>query len=294
MVCLYHSKEVNVYKPFKFEPAEVKYPESILAIRRTALRDAFTAMGSPNPSGFMYVDFMRLVRYVQHALVIGQRQDLDEAFNWGESFKGNRDYAQWLNYFVVENADGEIYPYMRSREGSGESDLRGRGSIAPGGHCDLVDIEKVIEANGRPTSIIDPVATAINNIYREAFEEMTFYVNGEKFNAYRDEGTDKEFLMATTHDLADMASVHFEGLIFDNSDNVGRLHLAFAWRMRLKPGVTIGNREKHLDFIDPVRVTALHDAYPHVTFENWSKIFAEHLSTSEGVSHDDLLQALYY
>lgn len=243
---------------------KVKYPEFILAIARDSLKAANLH------EGFNTISLDYFVKTVQSGITIRERNHLDESWNWGENYKGDRNYSQWLNYFVVENDDNTINPYMRSRESSGESDLKGRGSIGVGGHTDFVDIRAY-------NSVIYLRPTALRNIYREAFEEMTFYVNGVKFQAYANEDTDNERLTATLQDLQRMTHLYYEGIMFDNSDNVGRLHFACAWRLKLKPGVTIGRREKALDFVAPVAVENLFTAYPNVTFENWSRIFAERI-----------------
>lgn len=260
----------------------MKYPESIVAIRRKVLQD-IPQLGLGG-KGFVKVDFQQFLNLTKRGLIIGQREDLDESLHWGESYKGNRDYAQWLNYFTVEQYGTPAFqpvlnPYMRAREGNGESDLQGRGSLCPGGHTDFLDVKTVINAGGIPTSVIDAYATLLYNVMREAFEEMTWYVNGEKFIAWENEGTPAERLIATVHSLAHLASLHFEGLIFDATDNVGRLHVAVALRLRLRKGVTVGSREKGVDFIPPVALRDFDSVYPGVTLENWSKLFADHLNS---------------
>lgn len=250
--------------------SQYKYPEFILAIAR----DTFRAMQLTEGFNTNYT-FEEFLDIVQPGVTIRQRNHLDESKHWGESHKGDRDYGQWLNYFVVENHDDTINPYMRSREGNGESDLQGRGSIAPGGHTDFDDIHS-------HNSIINTRSTALYNVMREFFEECTVYINGVKFIAFENEGIEgKERLIATVHDLARIANLYFEGILFDNSDAVGRLHFAVALRLKLKEGVTIGNREKALDFIPPVRVQDLGATYDKVTFENWSKLFAFHLCNAD-------------
>lgn len=259
----------------------MKYPEFIVAIRRKVLQD-IPQLGL-GQKGFVPVNLTQFLNLIQRGLIIGQREDLDESLHWGESFKGNRDYAQWLNYFTVESYGTPVYlpevnGYLRSHEGNGESDLQGCGSICPGGHTDFIDVLTRYLANGAKSSVINPMATMLLNVTREAFEEMTWYVNGEKFQAYENEGTPAEKLIATEHSLANLASLHFEGLIFDASDNVGRLHLAVALRLRLRKGVTVGSREKGVDFIPPVALRDFASVYPGVELENWSKLFADHLN----------------
>lgn len=266
--------------------------ELIGAIRRTVLRD-IPQLGT-GQGGFVRVDWEHFANTVMRGFIMGQREDLDESFNWGENFKGNRDYAQWLNYFSVEDGTAPIYdtvlnPYMRAREGNGESDLHGRGSCMPGGHLDAIDLHYV-RINGVRTSIPDLLKTSLYNIMREAFEEMTFVKDGEPFQAWEQNGLGGEYLAADLSDLSNFATLHFEGIIFDNSDNVGRLHIAIAWRLRLRSGVTVTNREKGVDFIPAVYARDLYTAYPGVKFENWTRLFVEHLNSLQA---DDTISPDY-
>lgn len=271
----------------------MKYPEFILAIQNRYLQELSWVNANNQiatlKQGFNTVDLDTFLRGVQGGLTIGQREDLDESKHWGESHKGNRDFRQWLNYVVIENSDGTINPYMRAREGAatGETDLHGRGSIAPGGHTDA---EYICFSAG---SVLDSLHTALRNIVAELCEECAFYIDGERIVTHRYEKVNGEWerreLIANLNTLALFGALHFEGVMFDNSDNVGRLHLAISWRFVLHTGVTIGQNEAGVDFIPSVKVPELYSTYPGVTFENWSKIFAEHLLLNPEPSGADVL-----
>jgi len=245
--------------------SQYKYPEFILAVARTTFREIGIREGFNT-----HFSLEAFLMAVHTGLTIRQRNHLDESKHWGESHKGDRDYAQWLNYFVVENFDGTINPYLRSREGSGESDLQGRGSIGVGGHTDLVDV-------AHHGSVIDMRMTILYNVVREFFEECAVYVNGIRVGLSGD-------LLTDLHTFSQIATLHFEGVIFDNSDQVGRLHFANCLRIKLKEGVTVTSGEEVIDFIPPVRVQDLGASYPNVTFENWTKEFAFHLCNAEPVN----------
>lgn len=242
--------------------SQYKYPEFILAIAR----DTFQAIGLREGFNEQFT-FDEFISLVQAGVTIRQRNHLDESRHWGESHKGDRDYSQWLNYFVVENFDGTINPYLRSREGTGESDLQGRGSIGVGGHTDLIDV-------AHHKSVIDLRNTVLYNVVREFFEECAVYVNDIRVGLSGDVLTD-------LNTLSHIATLHFEGILFDNSDPVGRLHFANCLRIKLKEGVTVTSGEEVIDFIPAVRVQDLGATYPNVTFENWSKEFAFHLCNAE-------------
>lgn len=273
----------------------MKYPEFILAIQNRSLRELLWANNEPLgvgvrtlQQGFNTVDLDTFLRSVQGGLIVGQRENLDESTNWGESHKGNRDYRQWLNYVVIQNHDDTINPYMRARVGAatGETDLHGRGSIAPGGHTDAVSI--VFH-----DSVLDPMATLINNIVAELCEECAFFIDGERIATHRYEDVngvwERRELIATAATLKHFGQLYFEGVMFDNSDPVGRLHLAVSWRFKLYSNVHIEKNEDGVDFIPAVPVNELYTAYPGVTFENWSKIFAEHLLLNPVPNgHDEL------
>lgn len=277
----------------------MKYPESILAIQNRYLQE-LSWVNANNvmqklQEGFNTVDLDTFLRSVQGGLVIAQREDLDESKHWGETYKGNRAFRQWLNYVVIESHDDLIHPYMRNREGAatGETDLHGRGSIAPGGHTDAYNV-----SIGKD-SIIYPEPTMLQNILTELCEECAFYIDGERIVTHRYEKVEgvweRRELIATLHTLSLFGTLYFEGVMFDNSDNVGRLHLAIAWRFKLHANVSIGGNEKGVDFIPPVRVQDLGATYPNVVFENWSKIFAAYLCENTEPRGNDLLQqALAY
>jgi predicted NUDIX family phosphoesterase len=254
--------------------SQYKYPEFILALSRETFLQIGIREGF-NPQ-FNFEEFLTLV---QSGVVIRQRNHLDEYRPWGESHKGDRDYSQWLNYFVVENYDDTINPYMRSREGNGESDLQGRGSIGVGGHTDFVDIVA-------HKSVIDLRQTVLHNVVREFFEECAVYVNGIRVGLSGDVATDLQI-------FANIATLHFEGIIFDNSDPVGRLHFAMALRIKLKEGVTVSSGEEVIDFVPPVRIQDIGATYPNVTFESWSLLFAFHLCNADAPNPKyDLLRYL--
>lgn len=279
----------------------MKYPEFILAIQNRYLQslnwqELVWQDGSPKSvtqtlqEGFNRVDLDVFMHSVQGGLTIAQREDLDESKHWGESHKGNRDFRQWLNYVVIEGDDGLIHPYMRSRVGAatGETDLHGRGSIAPGGHTDANCI-KICD-----NSIIHQEPTFLKNILAELCEECAFYIDGERIVTHRYEKVgvqwERRELIANLSTLSLFGSLHFEGVMFDNSDAVGRLHLAVSWRFKLRSNVTIGQNEAGVDFVEPVNVKDLFVKYPNVLFENWSMIFAEHLRENDTPAGVDVLR----
>lgn len=276
----------------------MKYPEFILAIQNRYLQKLSWVNANNQiatlQEGFNTVDLDTFLRDVQGGLVIGQREDLDESKHWGESHKGNRDFRQWLNYVVIENADGTINPYMRAREGAatGETDLHGRGSIAPGGHSDAAYI--AFSAG----SVLDSLYSALMNILHELCEECAFYIDNERIVTHRYEEVNgvwkRRELIATLETLNLFGGLHFEGVMFDNSDNVGRLHLGVSWRFKLNVGVSVAQNEDGVDFIPPVKVNELFATYPHVRFENWSKIFAEHLLLNTEPAGGDVLASWLY
>lgn len=245
--------------------SQYKYPEFILGVARETFRAL--QMGEGFNTNYTFEEFLDLV---QTGLVIRQRNHLDESKHWGESHKGDRDVSQWLNYFVVENDDGTINPYLRSREGNGESDLQGRGSLGVGGHTDFADIRSY-------NSIINMRSTVLFNVAREFFEECAVYRDGVRIVTHDSKGN----LIAGVELLSTICSLFFEGIIFDNSDPVGRLHFAMALRIKLNKGITVSSGEDVIDFIPPVRVQDLGATYDKVTFENWSKLFAFHLSSTD-------------
>lgn len=257
--------------------AQCKYPETILTFDREALRPLPIKEGFTPQSEISLKAFIDSV-WLAHCWRV--RQDVDEKVNWGESYKGNRNVSQWLNYCTLEQSDERILPYMRSRDGGGESDLKGRGSIGAGGHTDFVD---AVHDN----SIIDLCGTAILNLARELWEECQFVKDGEKITLQTlqiEDHVDANRIadgITTLQQAVDflyaLGTLYHEGYLFDNSDNVGRLHMGVCWRLKLHQGITAVSREKGVDYIDPFYPSEVYTAYPNVTFENWSKLYLEHL-----------------
>lgn len=253
-----------------------KYPETILTIDRSALQ-RFPLKEGFTPYTNLYVDNFIADVWIAHSWRV--RQDVDEKINWGESYKGNRDYVQWLNYCALEQDDGLLLPYMRSREGGGESDLKGRGSIGAGGHTDFDDAYSV-------GSRVYLYETAIINLARELWEECQFVgPDGKPLKIEITDETNPSRVAENirTYDqaldfLSTLGTLHFEGFLFDNSDNVGRLHLGVCWRLKLHMGITAVSKEKGVDYIDPVAATEIYSKYPNVTFENWSKLYIAYLA----------------
>jgi len=174
---------------------------------------------------------------VAGSLVIRQRRFLETC----------SDYRQILPYVLLtqQREDGStvFIPYFRAK-GVGEERLLGNVSVGFGGHIDLAD---VVFTND---SIINLNQTIMTNVSRELSEELTMSSGGVDLPVY---------------DI---------GLIADDSNEVGKVHLGICLMMQLPAGVVVTANEPSLEIIEPMTAKELLDKYSD-KLENWSRIVLE-------------------
>lgn len=154
-------------------------------------------------------------------------------------------FKQLIPYVVVMR-DEKILVYKRTKKG-GESRLHDQLSIGFGGHIDIGDI-----ADKNDGQTIDLEATMGNAVTREISEELDLDMSG--FEAY--------------------------GMILDESNDVGKVHLGIV--MFVKANGMVLSKE---DQIELVGFKTIDEIMQDVeTYENWSKIIVTHLSKMEGVA----------
>lgn len=232
-------------------PAEVGYPESILGVSNEhvslLLKEGF------NPGKECdYFPFM------QSGLVIGQRQWLDFVPNKQRQIKtattekGDNTVRQLLPYVTLKNARGEVLPYLRGKTVS-EDRLANKVSIGFGGHIDGIDVHFSAK------SVIDLMETVRKNLARELTEELVVFVEGST----NSEDADVDLLSSGTFS--------FKGFINDNSDQVGRLHLAMWFEFNLKEGLSAKSREVELITLPWQKPEGLMDMESY-TLESWSQL----------------------
>jgi len=151
----------------------------------------------------------------------------------------NERYLQPITYLLLCNAAGHIWCYQRT---GGDSRLAGRCSCGVGGHVDYGD--------ENTSSPFDPAMTLRRALLRELSEELG----------------------ATEADLRDL---RFQGLIYEGSSAVGRVHLGLLftaqWLPGLPPQPIAGEVLLGLGF-RPASDIANDDQ-----FELWSRLAAQYL-----------------
>lgn len=187
---------------------KIKHPQFIVATLNSHCVESGLQDGY-NPSDDIAVQAFN--DNLLDALIIARRNRLDGKPNYvqGQGFEfdysGDRDFRQLLPYTVlVCNVDCQDYllTYQRG-QGVGESRLAGNASVGFGGHVDLADVVS------NDKSEINIQATLRDAALRELTEELRFV------------GQDANF-------IRDSAREYPGGILFDNSNDVGKLHVGLV------------------------------------------------------------------
>ena len=192
-------------------------------------------------------------------------------------YLGDRTKLQLLPYRVLRTfIDGTYYYFMYQRgKGVGESRLAGNDSVGYGGHVDHADFMSegdlklvakeagadVGEITEEAYSTVDVVATLSISSGRE-FDQEVMLLN--------DEGAE------LTERLA--VEPKFKGLIWDQSDDVGHLHLGIVSIIDIPSGITAVPREAQL-LARPMATAQQILDNPNI--ENWTRIVAQALLEAE-------------
>lgn len=194
---------------------------------------------------------------IEAHLFIGQRDRLDNRSVVqgipGMSYKGDRNYRQLLPYTVLTKVIDGVPHYLTYRRGAGvgESRLSGNASIGFGGHIDLEDI---VHTN----SSIDLMTTLEESRIRELEEELRAFDSEGKREAIR--------LM-----FYGQMTLRSHGIIYDNSDDVGLLHLGLVQILEVPEGYTFECNEDELEF-EGWRTA---EQILSTNCENWTRIVLE-------------------
>lgn len=262
-----HDKEFEL--PINNELIEYYKPQFILAIHNDYIKHFDIA------EGFNEVDFNYFVNGALRYTTIRQRDYLDgvgeKAYNKviadnqvddvnntkpylkdKEVFvSGDSNYRQLLPYTVFKDKEeNKYYTYKRSSK-VGETRLIGNASIGWGGHIDLVDVDY-----NPTTSIIDLSGT----IFQSSLREL-----GEEIHLSR---------TITEHVLDGDIKQIFFGLLNDNSDEVGKLHLGVVMIYEVDKNVIMGVGEDELEYIGMTTPESILSNNP----ESWTKLILNHFN----------------
>lgn len=188
-------------------------------------------------NGLSPVDIQQIVHLVQPGVVIGQRDALETDETVLQIIPG-----LVLSQFDTSAGVMKYVPFRRTKL-VGESRLAGAVSVMFGGHIDLGDVI-------HHESVVNLVATIGQAIGREVQEEVRF------------SGMDG-------NDLS-MFSV---GVLLDDSDSVGRVHMGVIMNAQLPDGATALCAEEELESMAPMSARELLDS--GLPLENWTRIILE-------------------
>lgn len=185
-------------------------------------------------------DFADVLPHIQEGMILGQREALEK----------DPSYRQVLPYVVMaktEDGKTKVFAYRRGK-GVGEARLSGNVSIGIGGHIDLADV--VVEG-----SVVDTMGTILKSMSRELGEEVVLQDAGESL---------------------ELGSL---GILLDNSNDVGKVHMGMVILATLPEGADAECREEELETLGFMTPQELLDS--GLPLENWTRILCEHIVAAE-------------
>lgn len=184
--------------------------------------------------GMNIISLNTFVAKAEDNLVIKQRAKLEQ----------EPEFRQIIPYVCVATQRDDklhFWPYRRT-ETSGEARLQGNVSIGFGGHIDLVDVM-------HDNSVIDLFQTIGNAAARELGEELDLAGAGEEVNLFDN------------------------GVLIDDSNEVGTVHLGVVLTAILPNGVTPTSKEDALEVLPAMSARELLDS--GLPLESWTRIILE-------------------
>jgi predicted NUDIX family phosphoesterase len=255
-----------------------KMQPSILAFDAQMLDEQFNLK-----QGLNLVNYDEFIAALPAAHVIRQRNWLDTKLPEGSNHLdfdmttwARFRYRQALPYVAIKcrNSAGELCLLVYRRlDGGGEKHLHDKLSAGFGGHTDFDDIVSY-------SSVLDFLETFMVNALRELDEELYIFPVNEAGDRNGDE---------LTFEQLSALSMDFAGLIVDNENEVGRVHLGILLTLEIDFPCGFGCKEEDgkaeneaFGIITPEAVLALtadHDVEP------WTQILAQSLVGAEPNPH---------
>lgn len=184
--------------------------------------------------GILHVGMEDFIQAGSEHLILAQRGKLEQ----------NESFRQVLPYVVLFKQDDDgvkLIPYRRTSAG-GEGRLHGNVSVGYGGHIDLADVRFDDD------SVIDLGATIACAVARELQEEI------------RITGVEGEIPM------------YEMGLLLDNSNEVGRVHMGVVLLGGLAPEAVIVSNEEAVEVMEPMTPEEL--LASGLPLESWTEVVA--------------------
>ena len=253
-----------------------KHNETILCVNRydfmEALRKShveFDEVEIHQDLGVMMVPLSRVVDAIEESYVWMRRAEAE----------ANELYWQVLPYVAIANQRGEILTYSRdpaaaeaAGEELGEPGLYNNSSIGFGGHVELMDAV----VDGRESDIRSVIR---QNIGRELSEELNPHdLAAAIMNVLAVQFQEPQDVVAKNacNNLV-RNRVQFVGIIIDDSNAVGRVHLGLLHVLQLDGTRSIQTAEAGLPLFG---FLSLDEIQAQANLENWSQMAAKVFSTS--------------
>lgn len=190
-----------------------KHQEFIFAVEG----NRFTRAGGIVNVGLTLIGQSQFFAAVEQSLFASRRAELER----------DERYLQLITYDVLyrkrENGDIEFFTYARL-SGSGESRLVGSSSVGVGGHIDLADFTNDVEMK-----VMDVKRLLFKAAEREIGEELIFLAGEIVVNP--------------------ILKPFFVGMLYNDSNAVGRVHLGIVNAVEIPSHLTVECREDAMQIV---------------------------------------------
>ncbi len=220
----------------------MKHPQYILAFDKARFQSECEV-----EEGYTPLIDHSFLRAAEASLFIGRRHELEQ----------DDRYWQLIPYVVIHSGpaiDQKLFTYKRA-SGIGDNRLLWNFSVGIGGHTDFEDVRHV-------KGVVDVPMTLMSALNRELDQEVEFVFNDRTHNYV---GMSKKYNVCTPN---------FCGIICDNSNEVGRVHLGLVYEAHLPSPFVARCREEELRTVGMISPELLEK---ETSLENWSRIVLDNL-----------------
>lgn len=217
------------------------------------------------------------------------------SFRRREELEKNPAYRQLIPILILINDDKQVYTYQRGKLGD-EGRIAGKGTVNVGGHVEIYDHDahKYHEDNSGTYEVnphVDTYDLLANAARRERHQEVRF-VNaaGEKIGAqfYVKEEEDGSKTLRTTaqslsgaydidEDVRTSREVVPYGLLIDNADEVGTVHLGIVYLISHPNHAIPVSNEDVIEDLGQFSLAVLNARADELKLEPWARMIVRDL-----------------